>query len=433
MAEKSTVTFEIYPNTLSRVTATHLRDFRPGLIKYGLFEQESVTLNVWGELTVDGAEAIYNVSPCTRVCHLTLNIHGKLTDDFLHRTARHVDNQKSLCAITINTWNQLTNKGKALFKELELDKNRAVTLNVCDVQVPCDESGDNEIESIDDPESLIALFEEAEISGKENLTVTVHVHSDDSASDDSTCDDSDDSTCGDNDDSTGRSWNDSLHLDLARNILLNSLTLTITNFSSRSTRLSLTLIDCLEGCSSLKSLNLILNEYNVWKDDYAFRLCEGLARNTSLRSLTLTLTVYTRLLDLPVDTPYVYRDDIPSISADFFTLTINDFDGTGSLGCVFNVLWSNFKSLTTLNVTLNHCDEQSIDHFYCAFLEGMTADSLRTLRLKIHDSAFRNGYYPENDFSELVLRFPLLELIELTFSRYGVVGSSLETLKWEKQ
>ena len=87
----------------------------------------------------------------------------------------------------------------------------------------------------------------------------------------------------------------------------------------------------------------------------------------------------------------------------------------------------------TLNVTLNHCDEKSIDHFYWAFLDGMTADSLRTLRLKIHDSAFRNGCYPENDFSELVLRFPLLELIELTISRYGVVGSSLETLKWEKQ
>ena len=99
----------------------------------------------------------------------------------------------------------------------------------------------------------------------------------------------------------------------------------------------------------------------------------------------------------------------------------------------FDVLWSNFKSLTTLNVTLNHCDEQNIDHFYCAFLDGMTADSLRTLRLKIHDSAFRNGYYPENDFSKLVLRFPLLELIELIISRYGVVGSSLETLKWEKQ
>ena len=309
---------------------------------------------------------------------------------------------------------------------------------MCEVPVPSGESGDNEVESIDDPESLIAFFEEAEISGKEHLTVTVHVQSDDSTcddSDDSSWGDGDDSTCDDsddNDDSTGRSWNDSLHLGLARNSLLNSLTLTITNFSSRSTRLSLTLIDCLKGCSSLKSLNLTLNEYNVWKDNYAFRLCEGLARNTSLSSLTLALNVYTRLLDLPVDTPYVYRDDIPSISADFFTLTINDFGGTGSLGCVFDVLWSDFKSLTTFNVTLNHCNEQTIDHFFWAFLDGMTAASLKTLRLKIHDAALRNGDFPYYNFSNLVVNIPSLELIELTISRYGVVGNSLETLKWER-
>ena len=272
--------------------------------------------------------------------------------------------------------------------------------------VPTDESADNEIESIDDPESLIALFEKAENTGKENLTVTIDVPSDDS---------------------TDR-WNDSLLLGLARNSLLNSLTLTINNFSSRRTRFSLPLIDCLEDCSSLKSLNLILNEYNVWKDNYALRLCEGLARNTSLSSLTLTLNVYTR----QVDTTYITHGYIPSISADFFTLTINDFGGTGSLGCVLDVLWSDFKSLTTFNVTLNLCNEQMSDRFNCTFLERMTADSLRTLRLRIHDSAFRNGYYPENDFSELLLRFPLLELIELTISRYGVVGSLLETLKWEK-
>ena len=102
---------------------------------YEFFEQKSVILNVWGELTVDGAEAIYSVLPCIWVCPLTLNIHRKLTDDFLHCTARHVDKQKLLCPITINTWEQLTKEGKALFKELELDKNPAVTLYVCEVHV----------------------------------------------------------------------------------------------------------------------------------------------------------------------------------------------------------------------------------------------------------------------------------------------------------
>lgn len=38
---------------------------------YGFFEQKSVTLDVWGELTVDGAEAIYSVLPCVHPCLLT--------------------------------------------------------------------------------------------------------------------------------------------------------------------------------------------------------------------------------------------------------------------------------------------------------------------------------------------------------------------------
>ena len=283
LAEKSIVTFEICPNTFSQVTATELTDVRPCVRKYGLFEQESVTLNVWGELTVDGAEAIYSMLPCTWVCHLTLNIHGKLTDDFLHCTARHVDKQKPLRPITINTWEQLTNEGKALFKELELDKNPAVTLNVCEMDVPSDESVDDKIVSIDNPAALIALFEEAKNTGKENLAVTINVQSDDS-------------TCDDSDDSTGRNCNDSLLLGLARNCSLTSLALTFINFSLRSTKLSLSVIGCLENCISLKSLTLTLNEYNYWKDTYASRLRKGLGRNTSLISLTLTLNIYTRVV-----------------------------------------------------------------------------------------------------------------------------------------
>jgi len=124
LTEKSTVTFHISPNTFRQVPSTNFIDFDFGWLKmYGFFERESVTLNAWGELTVHAAEAIYSVLPCTWVCPLTLNIHGKLTGDFLHCTARHVDKQKPLLPITINTWDQLTNEGKALFKELELDKN----------------------------------------------------------------------------------------------------------------------------------------------------------------------------------------------------------------------------------------------------------------------------------------------------------------------
>ena len=418
LAEKSSVTFEIQPNTFSPVTATHLTDVGPCVINCGLFEQESVTLNVWGELTVDDAEVLYKLFPSTWSCPLTLNIHGKLTDDFLHCTARHVVNQKPLCPLTINIWGQLTNEGKALFKELELDKNPAVTLNVCEVHLSSDESDDNKIESIDDPESLIALFEEAENTGNENLTVTINVQSDDSTWDDS-------------DDSTDRSWIDILHLGWARSCSLNSLSLTINNFRP-STKLSLTLIDCLEGCSSLKSLTLTLNEYNGWKNTYAFRLREGLRRNTSLISLTLTVNIHCITVGKHDDFDISELFYGPNMSVDSFTLTISDFTGSGGEGLDLDVLLSAFKSVTTLNVTLNRC-RRSVHSLYYSLVSEMETDSLRTLRLKFNDWRLGDSDFFSGNFSKWVLNSPSLELIELSISRYGVVGSSLQTLKWEKQ
>ena len=442
LPEKSIVSFEIYPNIFSPVIAVELTDVHPGVRNYGFFKQESVTLNVWGELTVGGAEALYNLLPID--FHMTLNIHGKLTDDFLHCIARHVDEEKPLYPITINTWDQLTNEGKALFKELELDKNPAVTLNVCDKHVHSDESGDNEIESIDDPESLIALFEEAENSGKENLTVTIKVQSGDSTcddsddstcddSDDSSCDDSDDSSCDDSDDSTGRSWNDSLLLGLARTCTLTSLTLTMNNFSSKSAELSFTLISFLESCISLKSLNLTLNEYaDEWKNTFASRLRKGLGRNTSLISMTLTLNVCT--IDSYFDLDDISDDDVvPNVSVNSFTLTINDFSAQSDWGFPSGVLWSNYKSLNTFNLTLNIWYRLAVYRLPTVLYEVMKVNSLRTLRININDSRSRNVDDPKYEFSELVEKSPSLELIELTICRYGDVGSWLETLKWEKQ
>ena len=440
LTEKSTVTFEIYPNTFRQVTDDDTRYFRKNCVKTdGLFEQKSVTLDVWGELTVDEAKALYNDLPCTWLCHLTLNIHGKLTDEFLSCTARHAVNQKPLCPITINTWEQLTNEGKALFKELELDKNPAVILNVCDVQVPSDESGDDKILSIDNPKSLIKLLEEAENTGKENLTATINVQSGDS-------------TCDDSDDSTGRSWNDSVLFGLARYCALTSLTLTLINFSPRSTKLSFILISCLENFISLKSLNLTLNEYNYWKDTYPSLLRKGLGRNTSLISLTLTLNIYTRpfiddYFDDISDDDFgdILEDDVvPSISMDSFTLTINDFCFTSYRiradiinyvwGLKSGGLWPNYKSLDTFNLTLNTEDEVRVSSLLEFFDAVMKVNSLRILRLKLNLSIF-----PTNDFSKWVVKSPSLELIELTIGRtgnrswmYRSVGW-LETLKWEKQ
>ena len=116
-----------------------------------------------------------------------------------------------------------------------------------------------------------------------------------------------------------------------------------------------------------------------------------------------------------------------------FTLTINDFSSRGNWGLSSGVLWYNYKSLNTFNLTLSNWNEVS-NYILLEFLDAvMKVKSTRTLRLKINDSRFRNGDYPKYDFSGLVRKSPSLELIELTISRNGNLGSWIETLKWEKQ
>ena len=186
--------------------------------------------------------------------------------------------------------------------------------------------------------------------------------------------------------------------------------------------MSLTLIGCLEGCSSLKSLTLTLNECK--EKAYSHLLREGLARNTSLLSLTLTINIYTE------GAGYFYA--LHNISINSFTLTINDFSSRGYYSSQLRFLSRDCKSLTTFNLTLNIVAKKFGFCLHDVLGAVTKGNTLRTLRLKINDSQFRSGSL-ESDFSELVVKSPSLELIELTISRYGVVGSWLQTFKWQKQ
>ena len=101
----------------------------------------------------------------------------------------------------------------------------------------------------------------------------------------------------------------------------------------------------------------------------------------------------------------------------------------GEWGLSSGVLRSNYKSSNTFNLTLNNWRESSVYRLRRFLDEVMNVNSSRTLRLKINDYRIRNEDYPKYDFSELVVKSPSLELIELTICRYGDVSSWLETLK----
>ena len=220
---------------------------------------------------------------------------------------------------------------------------------MCDVQVLSDESGDNKIVSIDNPAAFITLLEEAENTGKENLTVTINAESDDL-------------NCRNSDgdivmiDCNRSRWNVSQSLGYARNCSLKSLTLTINDFGFESTGMPDFLIGCLKGCISLNSLILTLNDHSYYDQASASLLRKGLGCNTSLISVTLTVNIYARVF---VDIRYREEIDsfVPNTSMKYFTLTINDFCRSRSWKLGSDVLWSNFKSITTFNLTFNNSDE----------------------------------------------------------------------------
>ena len=463
---EKTASFALFPNTFGIVTASPVTQCCAFETKDGLLVEQNVTLIVWGELGGDGAEGLFEALSHSPVSHLTLDIHGKLTDGILNVTERWVDKRKTLSSLTINTWEQLTNEEKTLFKELKLDKNPAVTLNVHDFPAPHEESLENKFVSIDDLESFFALFKEAKNTGQQNLSARIGIEMGD----------------GDDDDDVqyinfSRELEDDVHQVFASNTTLNDLSLTFSNANNMSYSWALLLKDGLARNTSLRNLTLTINFYNHERWDacsYIGRLCE---RNTSLKNLSLIIEIhgYQELdlvsilefyisvenlsltaniysgglfIDLADYVGYSFAHDkaLKNLTLTFnnfgklrlawtnwpvdtglekslndFSLTINNYGAISYLSYIPGRL-RQLKSLTTFNLTLNSCGKQDEDLLYGVLEEAMTSESLETLRFKVNDPQISSGY----DLSEFVVMSPSLSLIELTFSLYGGEESSRE-------
>ncbi|XP_068751385.1 uncharacterized protein [Montipora capricornis] len=420
LGRETSASFSLYPNIFSKVTAAQVTQCCPFEIRDGLLAQQNVTLNVWGELGGDGAEALFEGLSRKQVSHLTLDIHGKLTDAILNFTARWIDERNTLSSLTINTWEQLTKEEKNLFEQLKLDKNPAVTHNVRDVPAPSEESRDDEFVSVDDHESLIALFKEAKNTGKQSLNATISIDSSDYY--------------------FSRESEVGLDHVLASNITLNALSLAfnldaITSASSWFRRLR----DGLARNTSLKNLTLVIESHSWASGDeldigwvrntsvenlfvtvinynvlFVRRIWFGLADNKSLKNVTLTINNFGSLMFKWENCGLVNK------SLNDFSLTINNY---GKISSGIPGFVRRFQFLTTFNVTLNLWGEGDNDTLDCFLQEAMESESLKTLRLKVNDRQITNGSCGY-DFSKFVVISPSLSLIELTFSLYGGEESS---------
>ncbi|XP_044166032.1 uncharacterized protein LOC114952157 isoform X2 [Acropora millepora] len=260
LAKKGVVS-SIYPNIFSKVKGSQVTRLNRMLLSKTHLVQRNVTLNIWGELTGDASKAVCEVLLHTPVSHLTLNIHGQLTDEILRCTARYAKEQKKPSSITINTWVQMTEKEKNLINELGLDKNPSVSLNVCETGAPLREASDSEVISSYEQSDLFAFFEKpGKVSSKSPDTSQFS------------------------------------HYELRHRLKtvtsLNSLTLAINIYSDTDSLWAWKLRKALEERTSLNSLTLAINIYSDIDSRWIYKLGEALAKCTSLNSLTLAINIY---------------------------------------------------------------------------------------------------------------------------------------------
>ena len=269
-AEKAIVS-EIYPNTFSKVKDSQVTHLNPFLSKTDL-KQQTVTLNVWGELSGDGCKALCEVLLHTPVSHLTFNIHGQLTDEMLRYIARCAGEQEKLSPITINAWVEMNEKQNKLIKGLGLDKNPLFSLNVCGTSAPLKESSDSKVVSSDEPQSLFAFSEKASKGPSKFTQDTPQKSLPDKINNDKS-----------------NEWEHGLGEGLAGSTSLKSVTLEIRDCGDDNDEWGRDLGDCLARTTSLESLTLDILETGLANDEWECDLGEGLGRNTSLESLTLEI------------------------------------------------------------------------------------------------------------------------------------------------
>ena len=256
VAKKSPVCCSFYPNTFNNVANNY---FHPVLVRKGLNVKQHLTVNVWGEMKCEAAEALCEVLAPSSITVLTLNVRGNLTSEVSSSIARCLEENKTLSSLSINIWGELTTGGANV--PSSLSKNSRVQLNVHDVRIGPDESNDILVTTTDNPAALTVFFKERR---KQNVRLTIN-----------------------NDSNVTKEWTRCLGDALAENPSLTTLDLTV-NSRFVDADLGQNLGESLLQSTSLTSLSLAFNFSNM-KEGWECKLGERLIKMASLTTLSLKI------------------------------------------------------------------------------------------------------------------------------------------------
>ena len=262
LAKKSPVCCSIYPNTFNNVANTY---FRPFLVRKGLNVKQHLTVNVWGEMKCEAAEALCEALAPSSITFLTLNVRGNLTSEVSNSIARCLEENKTLSSLSINIWGELTTEGGIV--PSSLSKNSRVQLNIHDVRVGQAESNNVLVSTTDNPAAMRVFFTKVKDRRKEKVSLTIS-----------------------NDSYVTKEWTRCLGDALAENTFLTTLDLTV-NSCFVDADLGENLGESLLQSTSLTSLSLAFNFSNM-KEGWECKLGERLIKMASLTTLSLKINGY---------------------------------------------------------------------------------------------------------------------------------------------
>ena len=356
LAKNSSVVCSIYPNTWNNI-ADNL--CHPVIVRKGLNLKQHFTVNIWGEISCEAAEALCEVLALSSITFLTLNVRGNLTSGVANSIARCLEGNQTLSVLSINIWGELTTEGGIVLSRLSKE-NLSVQLNEHDVRIGPGESNNVLDINMDNPAALRAFFTKVKERRKEKVSLTIN-----------------------NNGYVTKEWIRCMGDALAENTLLTSLDLTV-NSSPVDADFWENLGKSLLRSTSLTSLSLSFNCSNM-KEGWLCNLGDSLDKMASLSSLNLDVNFYGEDKEQVVSTKVKPIKSLSTLSvgilSDSMYLKDIEFVG-GSL--------RESSSLEKLSLTFNVGD--IAEYVSDGLADGLaTTTSLNTFCLTI----FSNFYFAE--------------------------------------
>ncbi|XP_078353829.1 uncharacterized protein LOC144638509 isoform X1 [Oculina patagonica] len=412
--------------------------------------EKTLTINMWGELSICDAEALGDhLLKTSPLSSLILNAHGKVSNDVADYLVKFFVAYKNLPSLTINVWGEITSYGRSSLTRLRTeDQKQSFVLNVhglmtgdgvCSSVKNCSTSTALSVDiTCTEPDKLRKL-----LSGSKSLTqlcLTAHNHTDryrvlrvhnnadgrgdwglvlreglvENNSLTALC------LTVHNYADTREDWGHGLGIGLAKNKALTTFSLAVHNHADTTGKWGYGLGDCLADNESLTTFSLTVHNYSDTRGDWGHGLGFGLAENKSLTAFSLTVQNY-------ADTGGDWGQGLGNAlavnkSLTTFSLTVDDHaDTRGDWGYVLGDGLAVNSSLTTFSLTVHNYADTGEDWAHDLGKALAENKSLTALNLTVHIYADTGGNWGHM-LDEGLAENKSLTAFSLTVQNYADTG-----------